>query len=73
MGRAAEQTRVKCQNCKKSIAMLFPNSSCDCVGGSILLSYKGYKTLLLRICVSIFNRYKLKSPRIVEKDLQTTH
>ena len=33
MGIAAEQSGVKCQNCKKSIAMLFPNSSCDCVGG----------------------------------------
>ena len=36
MGIAAEQAGVKCQNCKKSIAMLFPNSSCDCVGGIFL-------------------------------------
>ena len=39
MGIAAEQSGVKCQNCKKSIAMLFPNSSCDCVGGIFSLFY----------------------------------
>lgn len=24
---------ICCQNCKRSIAMLFPSSECDCIGG----------------------------------------
>ena len=51
MGIAAEQSGIKCQNCKKSIAMLFPNSSCDCVGG--IFSSSSNSNLLLKVTTLI--------------------
>ena len=36
MGVAKDQPGLKCcQSCKKSIAMLFPSSECECVGGKL--------------------------------------
>ena len=36
MGVAKNQPGLKCcQSCKKSIAMLFPSSECECVGGKL--------------------------------------
>ena len=35
MGVVKDQVKVKCcQSCRRSIAMLFPTSECECVGGN---------------------------------------
>ena len=40
MGVAKDQPGLKCcQSCKKSIAMLFPSSECECIGGNVNFWY----------------------------------
>ena len=47
-----QDTAKSCQSCSKSIAMLFPASECECVGGN-----EGYNEALSRGCQSCQQKY----------------
>ena len=57
MGVAKDQPGLKCcQSCKKSIAMLFPSSECECVGGKLsikILILKGVQKTFLDASASL--------------------
>ena len=49
MGVVQDQPGLKCcQSCNKSIAMLFPSSECDCIGGRLAVCVRLTVSQLVR-------------------------